>query len=78
MDQRDIDRHDRYGSFAILPRPFIVKLIAVVLLTIIGATSTSLCAGAKGDAAAAARIRSSAGLPGAGDHRHHLCVITFG
>jgi len=48
----------RYGSFAILPRPFIVKLTAVVLLTLIVAYIHILMPRAqRGDAAATARIR---------------------
>jgi hypothetical protein len=47
----------RYGSFAILPRPFIVKLIAVVLLTAAVAYIHVLIPKAQGgDAAAMARI----------------------
>ena len=48
----------RYGTFAILPRPFIVKLTAVVLLTLIVAYIHILMPRAQqGDAAAMARIR---------------------
>jgi hypothetical protein len=48
----------RYGSFAILPRPFIVKLSAVVLLTIIvGYIHVLMPRAQRGDAAAAARIQ---------------------
>lgn len=48
----------RYGTFAILPRPFIVKLMAVVLLTIIvGYIHVLMPRAQRGDAAAAARIR---------------------
>jgi hypothetical protein len=48
----------RYGSFAILPRPFIVKIGAVVLLTLGVAYIHMLMPRAqKGDAAAMARIQ---------------------
>lgn len=48
----------RYGSFAILPRPFIIKLAAVVLLTIIVIYVHFLQARVvKGDEAAMARIQ---------------------
>jgi uncharacterized membrane protein len=48
----------RYGGFSILPRPFIVKIAAVVLLTIIvGYIHVLMPRAQRGDAAAAARIR---------------------
>jgi hypothetical protein len=48
----------RYGSFAILPRPFIVKLTAVVLLTLaVICIQILLPKAQKGDAAAMARIQ---------------------
>jgi hypothetical protein len=48
----------RYGSFSILPRPFIVKIAAVVLLTLAVASIHILMPRAqRGDAAAQARIR---------------------
>ena len=50
--------YTRYGTFSILPRPFIVKLSAVVLLTIIVIYINLLQPRAqRGDAAAMARIR---------------------
>lgn len=55
----------RYGSFAILPRPFIVKLAAVVLLTLAVAYIHVLMPKAqKGDAAAMARIQTIGKLTG--------------
>jgi hypothetical protein len=48
----------RYGTFAILPRPFIVKLSAVVLLTILVVYMQVLQARAqRGDASALSRIQ---------------------
>lgn len=48
----------RYGTFSILPRPFIVKLSAVVLLTLAVAYIHVLMPRAqRGDAAAQARIQ---------------------
>jgi hypothetical protein len=50
--------YTRFGTFSILPRPFIVKLSAVVLLTIIVIWINVLLPRAqRGDAAAAARIQ---------------------
>jgi hypothetical protein len=50
--------YTRYGTFSILPRTFIVKLAAVVLLTIAVAYIQVLMPGAqRGDAAAMARIQ---------------------
>ena len=55
----------RYGSFAILPRPFIVKLSAVVLLTIMVVFIHVLMPRAqRGDAAAMARIQLLGRLTG--------------
>jgi hypothetical protein len=55
----------RYGTFAILPRPFIVKLAAVVLLTIAVAYIHVLMPKAqRGDAAAMARIQTIGKLTG--------------
>jgi hypothetical protein len=55
----------RYGTFAILPRPFIVKLSAVVLLTILVVYMQVLQARAqRGDAAALARIQVLGRLTG--------------
>jgi len=49
----------RYGTFSILPRPFIVKLAAVVLLTIIvGYIHVLMPKAQRGDQAAMARIRT--------------------
>ena len=49
----------RYGTFSILPRPFIVKLTAVVLLTIIvGYIHVLMPKAQRGDQAAMARIRT--------------------
>ncbi len=49
----------RYGTFSILPRPFIAKLTAVVLLTIAVAYINLLMPKAqRGDAAAQARIQT--------------------
>jgi len=48
----------RYGTFAILPRPFIIKLTAVVLLTlIVGYIHVLMPRAQRGDAAAMARIQ---------------------
>jgi hypothetical protein len=50
--------YTRYGSFSILPRPFIVKISAVVLLTLCVAYIHVLMPRAqRGDAAAMARIQ---------------------
>lgn len=55
----------RYGSFAILPRPFIIKLSAVVLLTLAVIYIQMLLPKAqKGDAAAMARIQTLGKLTG--------------
>ena len=55
----------RYGTFAILPRPFIVKLSAVVLLTLAVAYINVLMPRAqRGDAAAMARIQTLGKLTG--------------
>lgn len=49
----------RYGSFEILPRPFIYKLTAVVLLTIgVGYIHVLMPKAQRGDAAAMARIQT--------------------
>ena len=50
--------YTRYGTFSILPRPFIVKIAAVVLLTLCVAYIHVLMPRAqRGDAAAMARIQ---------------------
>jgi hypothetical protein len=55
----------RYGTFSILPRPFIVKLAAVVLLTLGVAYIHLLMPKAqRGDAAAMARIQMVGKLTG--------------
>ena len=55
----------RYGTFSILPRPFIVKLAAVVLLTLAVIYINILMPKAqRGDAAAMARIRTLGMLTG--------------
>ncbi len=55
----------RYGGFAILPRPFIFKLSAVVALTLAVIYIQILMPKAqKGDAAAAARIQTLGKLTG--------------
>lgn len=55
----------RYGSFSILPRPFIVKIAAVVLLTLVVAYINVLMPRAqRGDAAAQARIKTLGMLTG--------------
>jgi hypothetical protein len=55
----------RYGTFAILPRPFIVKLAAVVLLTLAVIYINVLMPRAqRGDEAATARIRTLGILTG--------------
>jgi hypothetical protein len=55
----------RYGTFSILPRPFIVKLAAVVLLTLTVAYINVLMPRAqRGDAAAQARIKTLGMLTG--------------
>jgi uncharacterized membrane protein len=47
----------RYGSFSILPRPFLVKLAAVVLLTVfVGYMHVLMPKAQRGDQAARARI----------------------
>jgi hypothetical protein len=57
--------YTRYGTFAILPRPFIVKLSAVALLTILVAYMQVLQARAqRGDAAALSRIQVVGRLTG--------------
>lgn len=49
----------RYGTFSVLPRPFIVKIAAVVLLTVAVAYINVLMPRAqRGDAAAQARIKT--------------------
>jgi len=55
----------RYGGFSVLPRPFIVKLAAVVLLTIcVGYIHVLFGKVRKGDASAAARIQLLGRLTG--------------
>jgi len=55
----------RFGSFAVLPRPFLVKLTAVVLLTLAVAYIHVLMPKAqRGDAAAMARIQLLGKLTG--------------
>lgn len=55
----------RYGSFAILPRPFIYKLIAVVLLTLTVIYINVLQPRAqRGDAAAMARMQTLGRITG--------------
>lgn len=55
----------RYGTFSILPRPFIVKFAAVVLLTLVVIYINVLQPRAqKGDAAAMARIQTLGKLTG--------------
>ncbi len=55
----------RYGSFAILPRPFVIKLTSVVLLTIAVAYIHVLMPRAqRGDAAAMTRIQLLGTLTG--------------
>jgi uncharacterized membrane protein len=55
----------RYGTFAILPRPFVVKLTAVVLLTLVVIYINVLMPRAqRGDAAAQARIQTLGKLTG--------------
>ena len=55
----------RYGTFSVLPRPFLVKLAAVVLLTIaVGYIHVLMPKAQKGDAAAAARIQTIGKLTG--------------
>ena len=57
--------YTRYGTFSILPRPFIVKFAAVVLLTLIVIYINVLMPRAqKGDAAAMARIQLLGKLTG--------------
>jgi hypothetical protein len=55
----------RYGSFAILPRPFLVKLAAVVILTLlVGYIHVLMPRAARGDQAAAARIQTLGKMTG--------------
>ena len=55
----------RYGSFSILPRPFLVKLAAVVVLTLlVGYIHVLMPRAQRGDAAAAARIQLLGKLTG--------------
>ena len=55
----------RFGTFAVLPRPFLIKLAAVVLLTLSVIYIHILMPKAqKGDAAAAARIQTIGRLTG--------------
>ena len=55
----------RYGTFAILPRPFIVKLAAVVVLTLaVIYIQVLLPKAQRGDAAAMARIQTLGKLTG--------------
>ena len=55
----------RYGTFSILPRPFIVKLSAVVLLTlIVGYIHVLMPRAQRGDAAATARIQTLGKITG--------------
>jgi hypothetical protein len=55
----------RYGTFSILPRPFIVKLSAVVLLTlIVGYIHVLMPRAQRGDAAAVARIQTLGKMTG--------------
>jgi hypothetical protein len=70
----------RYGGFAILPRPFVYKLIAVVLLTLTVAYINVLQPRAlKGDAAAMARIQTLGRLSGPLSLLAVIfAVITFG
>jgi hypothetical protein len=57
--------YTRYGTFSILPRPFIVKLAAVVLLTLAVIYIHVLMPRAqRGDAAAMARIQTFGKLTG--------------
>lgn len=57
--------YTRYGTFSILPRPFIIKIAAVVLLTIAVAYVHVLMPRAqRGDAAAAARIQTIGKMTG--------------
>lgn len=49
----------RYGSFSVLPQPFLIKLAAVVLLTLmVGYMHVLMPRAQKGDAAAMARIQT--------------------
>lgn len=70
----------RYGGFAILPRPFVYKLIAVVLLTLTVAYINVLQPRAlSGDAAAMARIQTLGRLSGPLSLLAVIfAVITFG
>jgi hypothetical protein len=70
----------RYGGFAILPRPFIYKLTAVVLLTLTVAYINVLQPRAqRGDAAAMARIQTLGRLSGPLSLLAVIfAVITFG
>jgi hypothetical protein len=55
----------RYGTFSVLPRPFLVKLAAVVVLTaLVGYIHVLLPRAQKGDMAAAARIQTVGKLTG--------------
>jgi len=55
----------RYGSFAVLPRPFLVKLAAVVVLTLlVGYIHVLMPRAQRGDMAAAARIQTVGKLTG--------------
>jgi hypothetical protein len=57
--------YTRYGTFSILPRPFVVKLAAVVLLTLAVIYINVLMPRAqRGDAAAQARIQTLGKLTG--------------
>ena len=70
----------RYGGFSVLPRPFVYKLIAVVLLTLTVAYITVLQPRAQnGDAAAMARIQTLGRLSGPLSLLAVIfAVITFG
>lgn len=49
----------RYGSFSVLPQPFLIKLAAVVMLTLmVGYIHVLMPKAQKGDAAAIARIQT--------------------
>ena len=55
----------RVGTFAILPQPFVVKLIAVVLLTVVvGYIHLLMPKAQRGDAAAMARIHTRGKITG--------------
>jgi uncharacterized membrane protein len=70
----------RYGSFAILPQPFLIKIAAVVLLTMaVGYIHVLMPRAQRGDAAAAARIQLIGKLTGPlGLIAIIFAVITFG